>query len=88
LREDVQNWLQDWFRTRGKVAGQNNWQIDTDYFAAGWLTSMEVVEFVTEIESQFGMQFSDQDLQDPRFATIAGLAELILERPAQTEESR
>ena len=39
---------------------------------------MEVVEFVTEIEQQFAIQFSDRDLQDPRFVTIGGLAELIL----------
>ncbi len=47
---------------------------------------MEVVEFVTEIEQQFGMQFSDQDLQDPRFVTIAGLAELIEERSSRMRE--
>jgi acyl carrier protein len=87
LREDVQNWLQDWFRSRGKINGQNNPRTDIDYFAAGWLTSMEVVEFVTQIERYFDMQFSDQDLQDPRFVTIAGLAELIEERSAQLRES-
>jgi acyl carrier protein len=54
----------------------------------GALTSMEVVEFVTEIEQRFNMQFSDRDLQDPRFVTIAGVAELILERTAETSESR
>jgi len=62
--------------------------LDIDYFEAGWLTSMEVVEFVTEIERQFGMQFSDRDLQDPRFVTLAGLTELILQRSTQTSESR
>ena len=44
---------------------------------------MEVVEFVTEIESQFDMQFSDQDMQDSRFVTIAGISELIEQRAAQ-----
>jgi acyl carrier protein len=87
LREEVQNWLKDWFRSKGKIGRQSNPQIDIDYFEAGWLTSMEVVEFVTEVESQFDMQFSDQDLQDSRFVTITGLAELILERSAQTKAS-
>jgi acyl carrier protein len=49
---------------------------------------MEVVEFVTEIEQQFGVQFSDRDLQDSRFVTIAGLADLILKRSTETSESR
>jgi len=47
-----------------------------------------VVEFVTEIEQEFGMQFSDRDLQDSRFVTIAGLTELILECSPQASESR
>jgi len=34
------------------------------------------------------VQFSDRDLQDPRFVTIAGLAELILQRSTETSESR
>jgi acyl carrier protein len=88
LREDVQNWLQGWFRSRGKLIGQGYLQVDTDYFEAGWLTSMEVVEFVVEIEAHFDVQFTDQDMQDPRFVTIAGLTELILERSAETKQSR
>lgn len=83
----VEEWLTDWFITRSKTSknapGNAGSVRDTDYFEAGWLTSMEVVEFVTEIEQKFGMQFSDRDLQDLRFVTIAGLAELILERLGQ-----
>jgi acyl carrier protein len=93
LRNDVQTWLKDWFRKRGKVNGHDDPRIDIDYFEGGWLTSMEVVEFVTEIESQFDMQFSDEDMQDSRFVTIAGLSELIEQRTAyvaaaQIKESR
>ncbi len=89
LREQVQGWLENWFVSRGKIGKQASQSLlDTDYFEAGWLTSMEVVEFVTEIEQQFGMQFSDRDLQDPRFVTIAGLAELILQHSTQASESR
>ncbi len=89
LREQVQEWLENWFVSRGKIGEQASQPpIDTDYFEAGWLTSMEVVEFVTEIEQQFGMQFSDRDLQDPRFVTIAGLADLILQHSTEASESR
>jgi len=93
LKPKVQEWLTDWFVARGKInrsALETRRDVlhSTDYFEAGWLTSMEVVEFVTEIEQQFGMQFSDRDLQDSRFVTITGLTELILERSTQTSESR
>ena len=48
---------------------------------------MEVVEFVTEVEERFCMQFSDSDLQDLRFVTITGLTELILTRVRPASES-
>jgi acyl carrier protein len=82
----VQDWLTNWFVARAKIGSAPETMRNTDYFEAGWLTSMEVVEFVMQIEQHFGMQFSDRDLQDPRFVTIAGLADLILER--STEASK
>jgi acyl carrier protein len=93
VRARVHGWLSQWFVVRGKIsksapANSLNTLYDTDYFEAGWLTSMEVVEFVMQIEQEFGLQFSDLDLQDSRFVTLAGLTELILERSTQTSESR
>ena len=93
LRGQVQHWLTGWFIARGKLAKKIDEATpeelrDTDYFQAGWLTSMEVVEFVTEIEQHFAMQFSESDLQDPRFVTIAGLGELILARSTPASQSR
>jgi acyl carrier protein len=87
LREEVQPWLLNWFASRSKTRTNEPLSVDIDYFAAGWLTSMEVVEFVTDIETQFGMTFSELDLQDTRFVTIAGLTELIVERTMQASES-
>ncbi len=89
-RDEIQSWLEEWFIGKAKIDrtafGKNEKEpFDIDYFEAGWLTSMEVVEFVTEIERQFSMQFSDRDLQDSRFVTIAGLAALISE---STESSK
>jgi len=88
---NIEKWLASWFVSRAKIATDAaslaaSALRTTDYFDAGWLTSMEVVEFVTEIEQQFAMQFSDRDLEDSRFVTIHGLAELILARSAQTIE--
>jgi acyl carrier protein len=89
LNNQVQTWLQDWFESRAKNSKQGSRaSLDIDYFEAGWLTSMEVVEFITEIEQHFGMQFSDDDMQDRRFVTIAGLTELIVERSTQSRAGR
>jgi acyl carrier protein len=89
LTVKVQTWLKDWFQSRAKLGTQaKEFSLDINYFEAGWLTSMEVVELITEIEQQFGIEFSDDDMQDQRFETIAGLAELILARSTQSTESR
>jgi acyl carrier protein len=89
LGTEVQTWIKDWFEVRSKVGRQPNESVlNIDYLEAGWLTSMQVVELITEIERTFGVQFSDADMQDSRFATMAGLAELILQRSTQSSESR
>lgn len=89
LTLQVQTWLKDWFRSHAKLGTQaKDFSLDINYLEAGWLTSMEVVELITEIELQFGIQFSDDDMQDQRFETIAGLAELILARATQSTGSR
>lgn len=81
--EQVEDWILAWFESRGKIRMPDHENRDalrtTNYFDAAWLTSMEVVEFVTEIEQQFAMQFTDSDLQDSRFGTIGGVARLIIE---------
>jgi len=88
--KSVEAWLTDWFLSQSNTRSVSQQSVlrETDYFAAGYLSSMEVVAFVTEIEQKFGIQFSDRDLQDQRFVTIAGLAQLIVECSSQQSESR
>ena len=88
LKEQASQWLCEWFTSRRKFKGDAARLVDINYFDAGLLTSLEVIEFVSEIEDRFGVQFSEQDFQDPRFVTVAGLAELIADRSAQATEPR
>jgi acyl carrier protein len=88
LKEQATQWLCEWFLSRRKFKGAPSQLPDMNYFEAGLLTSLEVIEFVSEIENQFGLQFSDQDFQDPRFGTVAGLAELVANRSTQATERR
>jgi acyl carrier protein len=91
--KDVEQWLTEWFVAKSN-AGKEIARLspatvrETDYFASGWLTSMEVVELVTGIEEKYDMQFSEHDFQDSCFVTVGGLAELILQRSAPASESR
>jgi acyl carrier protein len=77
MREDVSGWIVDWFSSRGKVHCGAREALGIDYLQSGLLTSLEIVELVSEIEDHFGMQFSETEMQDPRFSTVGGLAELV-----------
>jgi acyl carrier protein len=88
VKEQAAQWLCEWFASRRRFKGDASALLNLNYFEAGLLTSLEVIEFVSEIEDRFGVQFSEQDFQDPRFVTVAGVAELIADRSAQSTEKR
>jgi len=87
LQEQTGQWLAEWFSKKKKFTGDRAKLLTLNYFEAGLLTSLEVVEFVTEIEERFSIQFTEQDFQDPRFGTLSGLSQLITERSRQESES-
>ena len=74
----VQDWLQDWFAGRGaRVAS------DANYFEVGAIDSFGVIELIEAVESHFKIAFRQHDFQDRRFASIAGLAEIVNDRLLQ-----
>jgi acyl carrier protein len=74
----IEAWLQDWFAGRGaRVAS------DANYFEAGAIDSFGVIELIEAVESHFKIAFRQHDFQDRRFASIAGLAEIVNERLQQ-----
>lgn len=69
-----------WFEARGAVPGSApEEKLATDFFAAGLLDSLGVVELVAHLEGRFGVRFEDRHFQQRRFSTIGGLAEIVAE---------
>ena len=68
----IEAWLQDWFAGRGARPKR-----DENYFEAEAVDSFGVIELIEAIETHFAFSFGATDFQDRRFATIAGLAEMI-----------
>ena len=50
-----------------------------DYVASG-IDSLEIVTLITDLEEEFGFQFTADDLQDPTLRTVGGLIELAERR--------
>ncbi len=77
LKHEVSNWVVEWFSSRGKIRCAAHEALEIDYLQSGLLASLEIVELVAELEDRFGVQFSEAEMQDPRFSTIGGIAELV-----------
>ena len=77
MNQEVSNWLLTWFSSRDKIRVSASQALTIDYLQSGLLTSLEIVELVSDIESHFAIQFSEAEMQDQRFSTIGGIAELV-----------
>ena len=53
---------------------------EVDFFKCGGLDSLGLVELIPAVEEAFPIKFRQHDYQDRRFASIAGLAEIVSER--------
>ena len=77
---DADAWVLAWFEKRGPVAGATTEEkMSVDYFAAGLIDSMAVVDLILEAEAAFGIRFNERHYQDRRFSTLKGLSDIISE---------
>jgi acyl carrier protein len=73
-------WIIAWFEARGPVPGADAAaKAKVDYFEAGLLDSIGVVDLVSQLEEKFGVRFTDRHFQEPRFSIIGGLAGIVAE---------
>lgn len=74
-------WLRAWFHERGvELTGAS----DEDLFATGAIDSLSLLELIAALEKSFAIKLTDEDLQDPRFGTIAGLAAIVAARTSRS----
>lgn len=76
-RTEVEAWLRDWFAARAVSAGIATVPPGADVFESGVIDSLGVLELIAALEQTFGVRFDETHLQDPRFVTIEGLADLV-----------
>lgn len=86
---EEQKWILAWFARRGPVPGTTpEEQLKVDLFKENLIDSLGVVDMILEVETHFGIEFSGDHFQDPRFATIGGLGEIITEIVGSASSSR
>jgi D-alanine--poly(phosphoribitol) ligase subunit 2 len=72
-------WLLNWFKKKGINSPDKNDILSLNYFEAGWIDSLGIIELICDIEFHFSIRFNELHFQDRRFSTISGLAEIISE---------
>lgn len=74
----VQAWLIDYFRRESRKRDADiGALLDVNYVSEDLLDSLAIVQMLAGIEDEFGVWLEPEEMQDPRFCSIAGLAELV-----------
>jgi acyl carrier protein len=58
-------------------------EIDTDLFETGILDSFGFVELLGFLEKETGRSVTEEEMDDPRFNTVAGIVEVMSEKPSE-----
>jgi len=77
----IKEWLINWFEKNSDLNRDEIVNgVNEDYLAKGWIDSFKFVSFVTEIEDEFKITFSNKEFQNRDFSTIEGLTRIIESR--------
>lgn len=72
--------LEQFIRTRFEVADDDpDFGPEVDVWEEGYVDSAGVIEVVSHLEELWGVKIPEETLFDPRFTTIRGMSEVIVE---------
>jgi D-alanine--poly(phosphoribitol) ligase subunit 2 len=58
-------------------------EVDTDLFETGILDSFGFVELLGFLEKETGQSVTEEEMDDPRFTTVAGIVEVMFEKAGE-----
>jgi len=75
---EIETWIADYLRREGKAGDADPESLlDLNYVEGGLIDSLGIVMLIVGLEDTFGAKLGPEQMQDPRFCSIRGLAELI-----------
>jgi acyl carrier protein len=76
MKETIKKFIVDYIEKKGKLpAGAD---LDSfDFVASGYIDSLALFKFVVDLEAEFGIEITDEEIALPEFRTIGGAAALI-----------
>jgi acyl carrier protein len=77
-QDRIRSGLEQFVREIGRIPpSDTEFSQHSELFDSGYIDSLGVVALSTYIEQRFGVALAEEQLFDPRFTTIAGIAEII-----------
>lgn len=81
MSEEVKNFIIKYISKKGKLPQDVNLD-EFNYIDTGYVDSMGILKFVVELEQEFDIEISDDDIMLPEFKTIGGLVKMIERKKA------
>lgn len=75
---ETERWIVEYFAEHGELDGRPPEELmDANYFELKVLDSLGIVQMIAGIEEDLGVRLEAEHMQDPRFCSIRGLAQII-----------
>ena len=77
----AEKWIIKWFEDNTD-ADKNEIikNLDENYFLKGWIDSLKFISFISDIEKEFKINFSNKEFQNRKFATVNGISKIVEEK--------
>ena len=78
--DEIQAWLYQLLSRKKSIPGAHfEEKLKVNIFEKGIIDSLGLIQLVGSVEKQFHLELTSNDLQDERFQTIEGIANIIVE---------
>ncbi|MEW6044789.1 MAG: hypothetical protein AB1608_11055 [Thermoproteota archaeon] len=78
---NLESWIIKWFSENATLEeNEIISNLEENYLIKGWIDSLKFISFISDIENEFKISFSNDEFQNRKFATIKGLTKIIEEK--------
>jgi len=86
---NTKDWIINWFEENTDLNKEEiEKNISENYFAKGWIDSLKFISFITDIEGNFNIRFSNEEFQNRSFSTIEGMSKIIQGKVNEKNEKK
>lgn len=87
MEEKIKNFIVDFFLSLEKFQGKNANEISSiNITESNSLDSIEFITLISEVEENFNILFTEDDLQSELFSSINGITDLAMQRIKKQEK--